>query len=179
MTYLSFGCRDTACRVRVTIPIITLLILIFFSAISAYAQDSAVTDDEVNAVAKRMYCPECENIPLDVCGTAACVQWRQEIRTQLEEGRTPEQVIDDFVARFGDRVVGTPQDPTLRTLSLVTPWLVGIVALVVVATVFLRWRKNRISSASYGIPATPAESGPAVTDDDYRQRIERDLLARR
>jgi cytochrome c-type biogenesis protein CcmH len=161
------------------IPKIILLTLIFFSAIPAYAQDSAVSDDEVNAVARRMYCPECENIPLDVCGTQACIQWREEIRAQLEAGSTEEQVIADFVSRFGDRVVGTPQDPVLRALSLITPWLVGLVMFVIVATLLLRWRRSGKSKTTFGIPTVPNGNSPTLTDDDYRQRIERDLLARR
>src|SRR5690606_32615181 len=75
-------------------------------------------------------CPVCENITLDTCGTAACADWRYEIRLQLESGSTEEQIIEDFVRRFGDRVVGTPLDPTLRALSLLTPWIIIAAALV-------------------------------------------------
>ena len=78
----------------------------------------------MNAIAKKLYCPVCENITLDTCGTAACADWRDEIRLQLEQGRTEDQIINDFVSRFGDRVVGTPQDTALRALSLVTPWVI-------------------------------------------------------
>ena len=90
------------------------LLILILTALAGLvgAQDSpgqAVTADDVNAVAKQMYCPVCENIPLDVCGTAACAQWRDEIRIQLESGSTPDEVIRNFVARYGDRVVSTPQ----------------------------------------------------------------------
>lgn len=98
-----------------------------------YAQDGStrvVTEDQVNDIAKILYCPVCENITLDTCGTAACADWRYEIRLQLESGSTEEQIIEDFVRRFGDRVVGTPLDPTLRALSLLTPWIIIAAALV-------------------------------------------------
>lgn len=114
-----------------------LAALVLLAALPLLAQDSAtrvVTDDEVNAIASKLYCPVCENIPLDACGTAACADWRYEIRLQLEAGKTEQEIIDDFVLRFGDRVVGTPQDPTLRALSLVTPYVaigVGLIAVVV------------------------------------------------
>ena len=39
-----------------------------------------------------MYCPVCENIPLDVCPTDACIQWRQEIGVQLADGKTPDEI---------------------------------------------------------------------------------------
>jgi len=47
-----------------------------------------VTDNQVNAVAHELYCPVCENIPLDVCPTQACAQWRELIRQQLGQGMT-------------------------------------------------------------------------------------------
>jgi cytochrome c-type biogenesis protein CcmH len=162
-----------------TAPALALFILLLVIAIPVLAQDSAVTDDDVNAIAKRMYCPVCENIPLDVCPTAACAQWRDEIRTQLEAGQTPDQIIADFVQRFGERVIGTPQDPTLRALSLLTPWLIGIVAVMVAALTLARWRGGRQAVPQAALSGTPATSGALLSDDDYRAQIERDLQARR
>jgi cytochrome c-type biogenesis protein CcmH len=152
--------------VRATITLLVLVLLAF----PALAQED-ITDDDVNSVAGQLYCPVCENIPLDVCGTQACADWRAEIRTQLESGRTSQQIIDDFVARYGERVIGTPQDPTLRALSLVTPWIVGALALLIAAITFARWQR---------LPGVP-ENTPkvTVTDDEYRARLERDLLERR
>ena len=50
-------------------------VILLLSAIipgSVMAQGSDPTDDEVNAIAKELYCPVCENISLDACGTTAC-----------------------------------------------------------------------------------------------------------
>ncbi len=148
----------------------------FLVAIPLYAQDGIVTDDDVNAIAQRMYCPVCENIPLDVCPTAACAEWRGEIRSQLEAGRTEEQIVADFVERFGERVIGTPQDPSLRALSLVTPWLVGIVALGVGIFTLYRWRTQAVRTTV--LVAAPAGTA-LLSDDEYRARLEQDLRARR
>jgi cytochrome c-type biogenesis protein CcmH len=177
MSYRTWLCcrRDTARCV----PTIINLILLFLFVIPTYAQDTTVTDDDVNAIAKGMYCPVCENIPLDVCPTAACAQWRGEIRTQLEAGRTPEQIIQDFVQRFGERVIGTPQDPTLRALSLATPWLIGIAALVVAGLTLARWRSGRDTGVQWVASGTPAPTSELLSDEDYRARLERDLAARR
>jgi len=161
-----------------TIALLFVLMLLVLASPS-FAQDTTVTDDDVNAIAKRMYCPVCENIPLDVCPTAACAQWRGEIRTQLEAGRTPEQIIQDFVQRFGERVIGTPQDPTLRALSLVTPWLIGIAALVIAGLTLARWRSGRDSGAQWVVSGAPTSNRELLSDEDYRARLERDLAARR
>ncbi len=145
----------------------------FLFAHPLIAQDDTIADDAVNAIAKDLYCPVCENIPLDVCPTQACIDWREDIREQLAAGITRQQIIDSFVARYGERVIGTPQDPFLRALALVTPWIVGLIALGTAAMTFRRWRgASRPPVAQPGLPLTH-------TDEDYRQRLENDLRERR
>ncbi|NWG17766.1 MAG: cytochrome c-type biogenesis protein CcmH [Chloroflexi bacterium] len=161
-------------RFKNTRTILMVLFALLALAVPALAQDGGeVTADDVNAIAKKMYCPVCENIPLDVCGTAACDQWRDEIRIQLEQGFTEDAIISDFVSRYGDRVVGTPQDPTLRALSLVTPWLIGALVVILAGFGLLRWWRGR------GTRAALAPAGAPASDDDYRARLERDLQGRR
>jgi cytochrome c-type biogenesis protein CcmH len=138
---------------------VLLLLLVWSGAVQA---QRVVTDDEVNAIAKTLYCPVCENIPLDACGTAACDDWRYEIRLQLEAGKTEQEIVDDFVRRFGDRVVGTPQDPLLRAVALIVP-LVGIVAALGLALYVFTRRTPKV------VPAAPAAT------DKYQSILERDL----
>lgn len=147
------------------------LITLIFSLLLAgmrpsLAQERPVTADDVNAIAKKLYCPVCENIPLDVCGTAACADWRNEIKLQLEQGLSEEEITADFVHRFGDRVVGTPHDPFLRTLSLATPWLLIGAGLVIALAFLLRSRSQE------AMPFSAASSAPT---SPYHDQLERDL----
>lgn len=124
-----------------------------------------VTDDEVNAIAEKLYCPVCENITLDTCGTAACADWRYEIRLQLEAGMSEQEIIEDFVHRFGDRVVGTPLDPVLRGLSLFTPWIVIAAALIGAAVVFAR-RRSAVTAPVVAANATPSNRYQDLFEQD-------------
>lgn len=149
-----------------------LALMVCIGAVSAQPR-TTVTDDDVNAVAKELYCPVCENITLDTCGTAACADWRYEIRLQLEAGMSTEEIKTDFVRRFGERVVGTPYDPILRALSLVTPFALIVLG----AYVFFR-----VTRTSQGQPAVhrldrlsadrPAEPRSV---ESLRAQIERDI----
>lgn len=151
--------------VQIAFTLLLVTLLIVYPTAAQQTDPRNVTDDQVNAIAHGLYCPVCENITLDVCGTAACADWRAEIRTMLEAGWTEQQIVDDFVRRFGDRVVGTPQDPILRTLSLVTPWiLIGLGGLITVL-LFNRWRKAH--------PATAA--GTTESTDHYHDLLEQDI----
>jgi len=62
--------------------IVSIFIIIALSLIAAgsvFGQEPVPTPsaDEVNSIAENMFCPVCENIPLDVCGTEACEMWRE------------------------------------------------------------------------------------------------------
>ncbi|MCC6802139.1 MAG: cytochrome c-type biogenesis protein CcmH [Anaerolineae bacterium] len=153
----------------VNLAILALLGAIIFAALPIVAQEATqpVTFDQVNAIANTLYCPVCPGETLDVCQTQACAQWREEIRQQLAAGQTEQEIVDSFVRRYGDRVLGSPQDPGLRTLSLIAPILVVTLALVIGVFTFLRWRTRSIPAVS------PAASTPA--SDDYRKQLERDL----
>ena len=100
--------------------VLTLFAILLF-AVPALAQDTAVTDDDVNAVAKDLFCPVCESTPLDVCPTQACADWRELIREQLAEGRTPPAVQAYFARQYG---AGLLANPPHRGLTLI----LGLVA---------------------------------------------------
>ena len=153
--------------------LIVLLILVAVLAVPVMAQVdttapdlSAISDDEVNSVAKQLYCPVCENIPLDVCETAACQDWRYEIRLQLADGLSEQAIIDDFVDRFGERVVGTPQDPTLRNLSLITPWVIALLVAAGGLLAIFSWRRR---------PDVVVEDDDQTQCSELHDILERDL----
>ncbi len=148
--------------------------LLLFVPVAAQENTSTVSDDDVNRIAKKLYCPVCENITLDTCGTAACEDWRYEIELQLEQGKTDAAIIDDFVTRFGDRVVGTPQNPTLRALSLATPWLLIIAGFCALLYTSWRWWSNQ-DAAQQPVNAQSSPTAPGASLSDYQAQLERDL----
>lgn len=132
----------------------------------ARAQESTPSDDEVNAIAKELYCPVCENVPLDVCGTAACEQWRQVIRDKLSEGWSEEQIKTYFVAQYGDRVSATPPASGFNWLVYALPPLAFLIGAVVLIRALQSWRK----------PDLTAElEEQALEEDPYVSRLEEEL----
>jgi len=154
---------------------LTLVVSLSLLAGVAAAQDNpsptpaaqrAVTADEVNAIARQMYCPVCENEPLDACRTAACQQWRAQIAQMLSEGQTEEQIKQYFVERYGLRVLAQP--PAEGNSLLL--WVLPLVALLAGAVyVYFLMRRMRARAAAAPPPAT-SSSGDAYVD-----RVERDL----
>jgi cytochrome c-type biogenesis protein CcmH len=125
------------------------------------------TDDDVLRVAKNLYCPVCPNTPLDVCETKACEDWRAQIRDQLSEGWTDQQIIDYFVAQFGERVLAEPQRKGFTSLVWFLPLLVVLVGLGIVYEILRNWRKQK--PAPVAVVSTPA------IPDELLRKIEREI----
>ncbi|MDA1329551.1 MAG: cytochrome c-type biogenesis protein CcmH [Chloroflexi bacterium] len=136
---------------------------------SAMAQGSGPTDDEVNAIAKNLYCPVCENVPLDVCPTLACQQWRQLIADQLAAGKSEKEIYDYFVAQYGDRVLAAPPASGLNWLVYVVPPAVILLGGALLIRTMRRWRPASTQKA---------EEHPSRSDA-YTQQMEEELKARR
>jgi cytochrome c-type biogenesis protein CcmH len=142
------------------------LVLIGLGTSRAFAQGPTPTDDEVNRIAKQMYCPVCENTPLDVCPTEACRQWRDLIRTMLAEGKSEEEIKQYFVAQYGIRVLAEPP-------NRLTTYLIPIIAILLGAFVLFRgfqmWMKPPKRSAA------AVETEPKPIQDPYIARLEEEL----
>lgn len=147
------------------------------------AQDDAgtqtVTDDEVNEIAEDLFCPVCENTPLDVCPTQACADWRELIREMLVEGRSKQEINEYFARQYGDGVLA---DPPRRGFNLVL-WFFPIAAVIVGGAFFGRYISQIRSGdvveddeaemeASAGSDASAPE---ANANNDYVSRVEEEL----
>lgn len=99
-----------------------------------WAQTPVPSDDAVNRIARQLYCPVCENVPLDECPTEACDQWRELIRQRLAEGWTDQEIKDYFVAQYGDHVLGDPPRRGLNWLLYLLPPVVIVVSLLLILT---------------------------------------------
>lgn len=136
---------------------------------TALAQGEQPTDDEVNAVANGLYCPVCENVPLDVCPTQACKQWRDTIRDKLAQGWSEEQIHQYFVGQYGDRVLATPPATGLNWLIYLLPPAAFIVGAVILVGVVRSWRKP---------PQLASEPAGEVAEDPYLEKVEEELRRR-
>ena len=139
-------------------------------AAQALTPTPVITDDQVNAVARQLYCPVCENIPLDVCPTTACAQWRELIRQMLAQGKTVDDIKNYFVINYGTRVLASPPRTGLNWLIYILPPLGFLVGVYLVYRV-LRNTRGRARSA---VPPAPA---PA-SEDKYFAQIEEELRRR-
>ena len=143
---------------------------------TALAQDTAPTDDDVNAIAKQLYCPVCENTPLDVCPTEACRQWRELIRQMLAEGKTEQEIKDYFVANYGARVLSEPPRAGFNWLVYIVPPVLILAGALFLFNAFRGWTKPKAVESASG---PGKEAKPSSSDDEYVKRLEEELKNRK
>jgi cytochrome c-type biogenesis protein CcmH len=157
-----------------------LALLVVIGTVSAQDSTGDVTDDQVNAIAKELYCPVCESTPLDVCATQACADWREVIRTKLAEGQSGEEIKAYFELQYGPRALAEPPRQGF-TLAI---WILPIIAVIVGGLIFVRYVRS--------LRTVPLDAGPITVQDkniddnssiekpkpeseNYRDRVEREL----
>jgi cytochrome c-type biogenesis protein CcmH len=139
---------------------------------SASAQGPAPTDNEVNRIAKQLYCPVCESTPLDVCPTEACRQWRELIREMLTQGKSEAEIKQYFVEHYGPQVLNEPPNRLASYLVPVAAFLLGAFILL---RGFQMWMKP--SATETGQVAAEREAKPVR--DPYIAKLEEELKNRK
>ncbi|MFN8412833.1 MAG: cytochrome c-type biogenesis protein CcmH [Anaerolineales bacterium] len=159
--------------------LLTLTLILIFSTLFTgivFAQDTnPPTDDEVNAIAKQLYCPVCESTPLDVCPTEACHDWREQIRSMLAEGKSEDEILQYFTDQFGDKVRATPPARGLNWLVYVLPPIIILAGAIILFRALKAWTTPKVASA--GTSGESSETSTAT--DDYVARLEEELKKRK
>ncbi|MGD0877323.1 MAG: cytochrome c-type biogenesis protein CcmH [Anaerolineales bacterium] len=164
-----------------------LMIFLTLSTWQAYAQQMTPSDDQVNAIASQLFCPVCENTPLDVCQTEACHQWRELIRLMLTQGKSEAEIKQYFVDHYGARVLAEPPATGLNWLVYIIPPAAFLVGVFLLYLAFRTWTQNRttfpiegpaIQSGRKIIPESDSSHDAIVTsdeNDEYVARLEEEL----
>jgi cytochrome c-type biogenesis protein CcmH len=141
----------------------------------ATAQQPTPSDDDVNFIANQLFCPVCENVPLDVCDTEACRQWRDLIRRMLAEGKTEDEIKQYFTDNYGVRVLSEPPVEGFNWLVYIVPPVAFLAGAFLLLKAFQTWKKQ---AKDTGVALEP-EMDLAPIDDSYFSRFEEELRKRK
>ena len=108
------------------------------AAPSVTAADSAL-DAQTRAVAATLRCPVCQGESIEDSPSDLSKQMRAVVRDRLRSGETPDQVRAYFVSRYGEWILLEPTMTGLNILLYVTPVLLVVGGLALVAFLVRRW----------------------------------------
>jgi cytochrome c-type biogenesis protein CcmH/NrfF len=126
-----------------------LLIAILFCCLPAWAREapSAVDDPVLEAramkLAAELRCLVCQNQSLAESHADLAIDLKNQVRTQLREGRSDAEIRDYMVQRYGDFVLYSPPFKATTMLLWAGPFVLlaaGALGLVI----YLRRRRRRV-----------------------------------
>lgn len=142
------------------------------AAPGAAASAATVGPNQINEVAKQLWCPLCSGVRLDACELKACSQMKEVIGQKLAEGSDVQTIKNYFVAQYGPQVLGEPPMEGFNWLA----WVLPVVAFV--AGGFYVWSRARkmvrtapavATTQDASMPSQPAAGG------DYGGKLDEEL----
>lgn len=146
-----------------TLATLALLAAITGAAAAREAAPTAkdvVVEKRMVAISEELRCLVCQNESLSGSQADLAKDLRREIREQIEEGRSDQEILDFMVGRYGDFVRYRPPLKGTTLMLWFGPFAL-LLAGIAVLVVYLRRRSRRVADA---LPALSAEEQQKVDD---------------
>jgi cytochrome c-type biogenesis protein CcmH len=147
---------------------LSALLLIAGQIAPAFGQ---VFSPEVKKASEAFVCQCGCNHQLSACGMLNCgsaTPLREEIDGYLKEGKTQQQIVSAFVAKYGKVILSAPTTQGLDLAAWTTPFAMLLLGLALVYFVIKVWVRRKPALAQAG------KSSNSIPDD-YRRQMEKEL----
>jgi cytochrome c-type biogenesis protein CcmH len=148
---------------RILAGVATGIILL---AILSPGAESGKPADKAREIEDQLIAPCCWSQPVSQHDSEVSQQIRDEVSKMLAAGKSRDEILDFFVARYGERILVTPRAKGFNTLVYILPWAaLPIGAWILVLLI----RKLRSSAPS------PAPAPSPMPDSRYDSVIEKEM----
>lgn len=150
-----------------------VLMLLFAAALAGRPNGVTEADGPTQAsprelrIERSLACPQCTDLPVDVCDRAICNDMRAIIKQKIAAGESDAAIRQYFVSRYGTRVLLAPPAGGFHIVNWLMPFF-GLLVGGLAAFAFLRCARRRPRD---GPPESAADSGLS----EYRVRVEREI----
>ena len=114
-----------------------------------YSSDD-VFKDRTHAIALQLRCPVCQGLSLADSQSELSQQMRGVITEQLRAGKTDQQVLDYFVAKYGEWIL---LEPKARGFNLIAYLLPLVMLAAGIGVIFVSVRKWTRAGSASSVPA--------------------------
>ena len=121
---------------------LTLAYLLFLGA-PIFAANAPDLEDRTRAIAAELRCVVCQNLSVADSPSEMAQQMKEIIREQLQAGKTPEEIKNYFVSKYGEWVLLAPTRKGFALLVWVLPFVALLVGLGLGIWLLRRWAAKR------------------------------------
>jgi cytochrome c-type biogenesis protein CcmH len=120
---------------------------------------------QVRDIATQLRCPVCQGLSVGDSPSELANEMRTLIREQLQQGKTPAEVLDYFAQRYGEWILLAPPKHGFNLVIWVLPFALLPVGAAVVYLGVRRWVRRSGAASSSAQPV----------DSPYAERLQREL----
>lgn len=154
--------------VRAHAVLAAALAALALAALLPAAAPAAEPRTSLPAIEEQVMCVVCRT-PLSIANGPQAEAQRRQIRGLIAAGLTEQQIKDELVAEYGERVLALPDDDGFDLAVYLVPVGAVLLALALLALALPRWRRAARARAGQ-----PAVATPALSPEDAR-RLDEDL----
>lgn len=151
----------------VTNLLLALAATILIGAVPVHADErSEALDRQATTIYQQVFSPFCPGRSLNDCPSSKAGELKDEMRAELEAGKSPEVILNEVFQKYGDQYRAVPQFSGVGVLVWLVP--IGFVAIGLAVAVGVSISRKKTASAL--VPS----SKPALSADQER-RIQEEL----
>lgn len=106
---------------------------------AASALSDSALDAMTRALSSELRCPVCQGLSLADSPSELALEMRDVIKDQLRAGKSPEQVRQYFIGKYGEWILLEPQPHGLNLIVYILPVLAVAVGLLVIWRAVRKW----------------------------------------
>jgi cytochrome c-type biogenesis protein CcmH len=133
----------------------------------AMDQPTVAMEQEARVLETMLIAPCCWNQQVSVHYSPASDEIRADVRRMLAAGQSRQQILDFYVARYGDRILAEPPARGFTKGLYVLPWVFLVASVTVVVGVIRR--------LSVGASPEPLQKAALANEGPYGDRLEEEL----
>src|SRR4051812_22361495 len=140
----------------------TILVLLLVAPAASWA---ACPKTSLADVEDEVMCPVC-GVPLGLATESPQAQREREfIQREAESCKSKQQIKDELVAQFGDRVLALPPEKGFNLAAYLVPAGIVLLGIAAITTVALRRRRGPRGGAATPTPALAGDDASRLDDD--------------
>jgi cytochrome c-type biogenesis protein CcmH len=153
--------------------IFALFVIYVLSVLSSDVLHAAPDlEDRTREIASELRCVVCQNLSVADSPSGMAQQMRGIVREQLQSGKSPEEIKEFFVSKYGDWVLLKPKTTGFSALLWILPYVVLVVGVIAALWFIRRWTANKKLSAA----TNPSQVAQPLPSEWIQQALEQPNL---